>query len=572
MKNIDSLSLSPTLRRIAWWTCFLLNGAMLALMLYAILTGLPPVVFGKILKMKQIKPLFTLWFLSLLGLMTLNEEGPSKGFSKWGNLIKERAGKPYFVWLLFAVASLLFTWQQITEYYAIKINFLPFSFFDYMLYYFFHQKINYTGLLHGYYHFNNILYLLAPLWKLIPSSKILILLYGPLAAASVFPLWAICKNRLKSPLLCFLTVFLYFNYRFLQNLLQMNFSIEVLYPLFIFSAVYFAIQKQWLLYYVMIFLELLVKEDSFIYAVAIGTLVLFLNRKSGSLLGFTKQAWHGPITMIASVFYFFFLTRIFDGWTGNTVIEHSSMNNYAGYIGVNTTPSQLVRYLILHPQIIFDIYLGSPDKWKTYSKLFAHLGFIPFLSPSVLLIAMPLFPLFLHATGRDTDFFQLNYHYGAAVIPFVFIAFVFGLSNLSQKIKGKTQKNLFYLLGIALILLNGGFYRTEHFTRENLKTIHLVKMIPSGANLVTHGHLLPYAGYRQFNYYFAEPFELSYHPYHTPFINADYYYFDDTVNPYPMGKAYFDQKIAALQKNPRYAVLYEDTHRLLFKRLPSTKP
>ncbi len=174
--------------------------------------------------------------------------------------------------------------------------------------------------------------------------------------------------------------------------------------------------------------------------------------------------------------------------------------------------------------------------------------------------------------GIYSFFFPLNFHFGASVIPFVFIAFVFGLSNLAQHIRNAKQKLLFSLFCVVLLLLNGGYYRTERFTRENLKTINLVKRIPSGTNLVTHGHLLPYAGYRNLNYYFAQPFELSYHPYHITFINADYYYFDDTVNPYPMDKNYLDEKIAALKKDARYAVLYEDAHRLLFKRFRPVRP
>ena len=468
------------------------------------------------------------------------------------------AAKPRALWILFGLGAVLFTWQQITEYLALEINFLPFSFYDYMLYYYFHGKIHYTGLLHTYYHVNNILFLLAPLWKIFQSPLLLILIYGPLAALAVFPLYAIAKERFKEALPALFTAFLYLNYRYLQNVLQMNFSVEIFYPLFIFWALAAALKSQWGFYYLALILGLSVKEDSFLYFSAIGLLVMLLPKKETG----GAARIHGAVTLLLSGLYYLFITRLFMPWTGNTLLSQD-FNNFQGH---GVSEGEIIKNLMKEPGRILFIFFGAREKLRTYLNLFSRLLFLPFFSPSAVLILAPIFPLFMHQTGRDTDFIDLRFHYAAAVIPFVFIAFTFGFSNLLSKLKGKKREGLLWGLMILLLLLNGGNYRTEKVTAQTLKSIHWARNIPQGKNLVTHGHLLPYVGYRDYNYYFATPFELSYHPAHQAYTNADYYLIDKVVNPYPMDKNFVETKIQSLKENPRYELVLEDSVRFLFRR------
>lgn len=542
--------------------CFLAAALTVLFMGYAILTGFPPEIGGHVLRLKNLKTPVLL-FLIFSGLTLLfHPSGPVPAFLAAKDQIRGAAGSPKTIWAIFIIAAVLLTWQQLTEYFAAQINFLPYSFYDYMLYYYFQGKIHYTGLLHNFYHANNILLFLAPLWKLFPSSLFLSLIYGPLAAAAVFPLYGFAKDRLGDALAAAFTCVLYLNYRYLQNVMQMNFSVEIFYSLLIFSAAWAAAKKNTPLYYLSVVLGLLVKEDSFIYFSGVGLWILIAGLWPQKKA--TGLSWaHGGVTIALSLGYYFFLTRVFMPLTGSNILS-GDLRNFEGF---GTSEAEILFALIKNPLLILNIYFNDPEKLKTYWNLLYRLAFLPLLTPAFFLLFVPLFPLFLHLTGGDTNFFNLRFHYAAAVLPFIFIAFIYGFSALLSKFKTARNKEIVLWGSILLLLgLNGGNYRTEKITAETLKSIHWAQNIPPGTNLVTHGHLLPYIGYRRYNYYFAEPFELAEHPAHGPYVNADYYLIDTKVNPYPMDARYVENKIRTLKEDLRYELVLEDSKRFLFRK------
>lgn len=500
--------------------------------------------------------------LALIVVYALFEpQGPIKGLGRLRDKLDTRLSHPAAIYILFAFYALLFAWQQLTEYLSLRINFLPFSIFDAMLYYFSWGKINYSGALHEYYHINNILYLLWPVWRLFKDPLVLILIYGPLASLAALPLYHIAKDRLKEPAIAFLIALLYLNYRYLQNILQMNFCIEIFYPLFLFAALDSALKRKWVRYYSFLFLGLSVKEDSFIYFTALGFLTSFLHQEKGHK--FLPSSWpHGLATILLSFAYFLFVTHIFIPMTGNTILK-GDLENFGSE---HTSAGGFFLSLLKKPALILDALFGSWEKGNTYLNLGYRLGFAPFFTPAALLVLFPILPLFLHNTGWDADFIRLHFHYAGAVIPFVFIAFIYGISNISTRISPSRRKDFLWIFFLILLFVNGGNYRSEKISKENLSSIRGARSVPEKANLVTHGHLLPYVGYREYNYYFGLPWENPEHPYFKPYHEADYYLFDFHVNPYPIDQGYLDKKVGELMRNPDYELIRQDLKRFLFKR------
>ncbi len=505
---------------------------------YCVVTGFPPEIAGVTLRLKNTHTPF-ICFLLLMGLSLLSHPGRLQKAEEWKHRILNFVSKPYAIWFLFGIYTLLFTWQQMTEYLAVEINFIPFSFYNYMLYYFFEGKINYTHLLHDYYHLNHILYFLAPLWRIFQSPVLLVASYGLIAAAAIFPLYGMAKQRVEDSLISFVVAFLYLNYRYLQNVLQMNFSVEIFYPLFVFSAGYFAVQGKWLAYYLAVLLGLLVKEDSFLYFAAVGVLVGLM--KNGRR--------HGIATVVLSLLYLALLVLVVVPITGSTILE-----------------GDLANFKSPHGHLLSNLTADLSVKVKTCFNLLYRLGFLPLFSPAALLVLFPLLPLFLHHTGKDWDFYELHFHYAATVIPFVFIAFVYGYSNVLKKFQGRAREFFIWTSCLILILINGVRYTSQNFTKEDIKSIQWAKSIPPHANLVTHGHLLPYIGYRKYNYYLAPSWEDAENEVHATYTNADYYLIDFNVNPFPMGKALVKEKKDELLANPSYELIREDGIRFLFKR------
>lgn len=523
----------------------ILDGVFLV---YLILTGFPPEIAGHSLPLKNIrKPFMALIGLVLAGLLLPPDR--KEKIKIWKEKGETFLSKPAAIWILVGVYGFLFLWQQIAEYLSIEINFIPFGFYDYMLYFLFQGKINFTNWLHGYYHLNNILILLAPLWYFSKSSLFLVVIYGFVASLAAFPLYGIAKKRFGEPVAPFFIALVYLNYRYLQNVLQMNFSVEIFYPLFIFAALFSAMTGRWLAYYGSVLLGLLVKEDSFIYFSALGLLVAFV----------AKPRRHGWITMGVALAYLLFLVKIFVPLTQSTILR-GDLKNFRGY---GSSPIEILSHLIRQPFLIVEILFGSEEKRNTWIHLLSRVGFLPLLSPAAVLIAAALFPLFL---GGAENFIRLRFQYAAAVLPFVFIAFAFGFSNLSRRVPCRWQKSFAWAVSLVLLLINGGHYGTQKIGAEDFKSIAWAKSVPLRANLVTHGHLLPYIGYRKDNYYFAPPFENPKHPAHEQYANADYYLVDFNVPPFPWGSGEVEEKLAALRGNPRYKLVKEDGIRYLFQR------
>ena len=538
---------------------FLLAVMFFAFMVYLIINGFPPEIVGHEIRIKNIRKPF-LGFLGVFFAALLVHPDPRTNFSGLKNNFTKFGTKPYAIWILFGIYALLFTWQQITEYYALEINFIPFGYYDYMLHYLFQGRINYTGLLHGYYHLNNIIIFLAPFWYFVKSPWLLVMIYGTLAASAVFPLYGIAKERFQDFLAPFVIAFVYLNYRYLQNILLMNFSVEIFYPLFIFSALYAAMKKRWMMYYPFVVLGLLVKEDSFIYFSTLGTLIYFLPESRESV-AFGRRR-HGLATVLISLLYLVFLIKIFMPLTGNGILE-GDLDNFKGQ---GSSMGNIFKNLGTDPVKILTVLFGSPAKWRTYFNLLSRLAFLPLFSPTVLFVLPAVFPLFLQG---DVNFVDLRFQYAAAVIPFIFIAFIFGFSNLQGKIPQVWKPYFPWGSCLLLVVLNGGHYVTRRISQKHLQSIAWARSVPLEANLVTHGHLLPYVGYRKYNYYFAPHYERQQNQAYEAYRNADYYLMDLSVPLYPLQKSDIEYKIQAFKENPSYDLVRQEEDRYLFKRRES---
>ena len=536
------------------WLTYALWAAALffaALIPVAFVHGFPFDPWGLgLLKFKSLRKPFELSFILFAAgvlfwprrgdlLAGLKEKGEALGRSPWA------------IWILAGVYFLLFLWQQVTKYLALEINFIPFLFYDYMLWFFDQGRFCFTGYLHGYYHTDLILLLLYPVWKLVQSGWLLHVAHPLLTALAAIPLYFWSRDRLKSPLLGLTAAFVYLNFRYVQNLLHVNFAAEVFYPVLIFSAVYFASKGRNALYYLSVLLGLTVKEDAVLYFGTLGLFFCFVRANRA----------RGLVTILLSVLYAVFLLKVFIPWSRSDIFLRSLKN----YPGLGSTPGDQLFNLVSHPWLFIRELVVPFEKVRTIFKLTSKLLFFPLLSPWFLMVIVSIYPLFFQSTGEGELFFQLSFYYAAAVLPFVFLAFVDGWGRIQERIPSKA-KAFFQGAVIALVVfLNAFNLRPVHFDRDDLKTIALVKSLPKEAVVVTQGHLLPYLGYRTWNFYMARPYEKSAKT-REAYFNADYFLFDFEANAYPLSGEELRRKAETMKQDDRWKVAYEDHRRLLLQK------
>jgi len=504
-----------------------------------------PKAFGT----KSLRKVFQLFFiLSFAGVLIhpKRREWCDRFFSSLTEASRGEGG----ILVLVGIYSLLFLWNQLTAYFSADIHFLPFSFYDYMLHYVWLGKVNYTGLLHGFYHANNLLYFLAPLWYLFKTPLLLVILHGPLLALGAFPLFLLTRRIFPESWVPLSVSFFYLNFRYLLNLLAMDFLVESFYPLLIFFCAYFVISGRRTAFWVSVLFVLLIKEDAPFYMLGFGLFLLFVRERRSYGLG----------AILLSLLYAVFLTKVFLPWTGSHILTASAKN----FSQTGGSPGEILKYHLTHPGVYFKHLFWSHEKLKTILKLLQSTFFIPLFSPWCLLVLTALLPPF--ARG-DVSFVDLRFHYSAIVTPFLLIAFVMGLRSLGRLLDRTGFREVFFrVFFLALIGVTGGNYATNSLRSFQLETIRQASQIPQEAIVLSQGHLLPYLGYRTYNLYFAEPFERTRNPYHEIYDNADYYFLARSVNPYPYDRAWVEKKIARLKGDPRLELLYDDGERVLLKR------
>lgn len=523
--------------------------AFVLLMVVCFFHGFPiPLLQGSPLRIKNLrKPFEFAVVFFLLGLVIHPQRDERLAFIK--KRISQVAGSPWAIWFLAGAYFLFSFWEQVTKHLALELNFIPFLFYDYMLWYFDQAKFCFTGFLHGYYHVNLILLLLYPLWKLVQTPWFLHVAHPLLASLAAVPLYFVAREKLKNPFLAFVTAFIYLNFRYVHNLVFVNFAVEVFYPLFIFSAIYFA-EKRWnALYYLSVILGLLVKEDSAFYFLPLGIFFLFSkeNRK------------RGLVTLALAAIYPLWVLKVFLPWSGSTILR-GDLNNYSK---LGRDMRSIVWNVATHPWILVKEFFLPTEKLETFFKVTSRLLFLPFFSPWILLVIAAIYPLFFQ--GGDL-FIELAFYYSAPVLPFLFVAFVDGWRRLQGLRFWREVPFVRWAVVVALVLLNGLNLRPLHFTRDDLKTISLAKGIPKEAIVLAQGHLLPYLGYRKWNFYFAPSYARR-KDIQEQYENPDFYLIDLEANPYPLSPEELTQMARTLKENPRYRVAYEDRRRLLLEKI-----
>jgi hypothetical protein len=111
--STESEMIPAILRKILDGVMLFLLSALSLLIVYGIVTGLPITIGGWVYKGKSFKTLcliaLALWALHCV----LDAEGPKRGFLKFKNRLEQAAQNPFAVWIVFVVAGVFFTWQQV---------------------------------------------------------------------------------------------------------------------------------------------------------------------------------------------------------------------------------------------------------------------------------------------------------------------------------------------------------------------------------------------------------------------------------------------------------------------------
>lgn len=353
-------------------------------------------------------------------------------------------------------------------------------------------------------HFSPILIFLSPLGLLKITWPILAVQAFALSGAVVVLYLLsrqISKNRLLSLLL---TLSFAFNPYTLQ-ITNFDFHPDILFPLFSFSIVYTLLKKKYLSAYLLFFLLMATREDSFLLVPPL-FVVAFIKLREKKF----------AVVTLASAFSYFLLVNLvvmpmIRGPHGAPITEHYS------YLGEDA--GHIIANALKNPFLVVSV-LWAHDSLGTLLKFFSSSGFIALLNPLILASSLPIF--LSHLLSNMPMRFTLSGHYPAEPLVSMYLAAVFSLAFVNGKIGAHRWLKfllplylaVFSLLSFSLLSPFPPSFAADlsRFTINSHTQLFfkLKNLIPEEVPVSAQSNLLPFFAFREKVYQFPRIADADY--------------------------------------------------------------
>lgn len=260
-------------------------------------------------------------------------------------------------------------------------------------------------------HFEPALLLLALLYRLGAGPQTLIVVQALGAALAALPLY-LAGRRLLPPASAALLAFAYLVSPTLQRGVDFGFHPDLFEPLAAFAALAALLWRRDRLFLLCVGALLLLKEDAFLVALALGWIALLRGRRRPGAMVISVSLAYGAVVLSLLM----------------PALRHGAASDLAeryGYLG--STPVRIGTGLILHPDRVL-AHLAAPTPALAVLVLLAAFAFLPLLAPELLVAALPAALVGLLSTHQQQR--ALDLQYGAPVLTLVTVAALFGLARV----------------------------------------------------------------------------------------------------------------------------------------------
>lgn len=374
--------------------------------------------------------------------------------------------------------------------------------------------------------FSPILLAFVPLYALWNSAIVLLVVQTIGIAISVFPLYWFARARLGQvwALLIALTFFLFPALQFV-NLAEFH-EIALAIPLLSY-ATFFLLRKKYVPFFICLAVTLLVKEEIALTVSMFGAFIFFVQRQR--LVGFA--------TMLLGAAWFVFLLQFLlpqfgqSGFGTGYYYFASGVYGTGRYDYLGNSLSAIISNLVTRPDLWLN-HLLIQRKIEFVLQLFVPLAFLPLAGPEISVLALPTL-----ATSLLSDYARqtlIEFHYTAALIPFLFFGGVVGLQRIIQwnripapivsaiMLATSFGSYYFYAPGPLAHRFDPTTYTMDNHAAQGRA---LLDQIPSNVQVVAQGAFLPQLTHRQRIFEFPD---------RHVFCDTDYVFADMTQDQYKM--------------------------------------
>jgi uncharacterized membrane protein len=273
-------------------------------------------------------------------------------------------------------------------------------------------------------HVRPILLLLAPLYRLWPDPRLLLVLQSAALGVAAFPLYAVARRRTGDARAALLVAYCYLAYPAVGFLNLADFHpVAFSVPLLFLACWAWLTERGWL-FWVAVLLTLSTKEEMVVPIAAWGMVSLLQRGKRRVGFGLVALAGVWAFLCFGVVIPHFNEGRPYRFWSLWSQLPVFSGQDGVGSGAGRASAATMALFLV---------------------HLFLPLGFLPLLGFRALIVCVPSLAYLL--LGGRPALHSVGYQYPAVLVPWLFLAVVQGL----RRVRHVTRRR-FYRLGLTFLL------------------------------------------------------------------------------------------------------------------------
>jgi len=366
-------------------------------------------------------------------------------------------------------------------------------------------------------HAGFIVFLIAPVYFVFRSPLTLLLIQSISLGIAAYPIYLIAKKELNRDI-GLAIVFIYLIYPVLGYVNLFEFHPQTLAIPFLILTYYYFEKENFKMFVIFMSLSLICQENISLIIALFGIYAFFIKKDIKWLL----------TPFLIGIAWFYIMVFKIIPYFNKDIIDFISIYNHIG----SSLPEALGS-IILHPIKIIKIMF----KWQKIVyllQIFLPVSFLPLFDLRIFIIA----PIFVqHLLSLRPSEYNINTHYAAELIPFIFISTIYGIKRILSfdRLKTGAIRRFFILFilvtGVVSSVCLGPQSRLIKYSRDFKKDIsdyikqNFVNKIPEEAGVVSTFEFLPKLSNRDYLYSFHHVvsgfYTLSNKPYVLP-ENAEY--------------------------------------------------
>lgn len=360
-------------------------------------------------------------------------------------------------------------------------------------------------------HFDPVLVLFVPVYKLWPDPRTLLLLQAVIVAAGAVPVYWLARRYLKHGAMALAFAAIYLLFPALQAATIFDFHATTIAATFLAFSLWAMFEQKYRLLLVLAVLVMSCKEELSLHIVLLGLYVLFIQRRwrPGLLLAGGGLAWFGLANFVIIPAY---------SPTGDSI-------HLLRYDWLGRNMGEVVLAALTQPWLILGRVFGG-DRLGYWFRLTMPVAFTSLLDPLTLLLGAPTM-MINTLSAFDRQYFLDFYHYSAPVVPFVVVSGIRGTARLAGWLaprlagapalvrEGGAVVAVVFAFGLSYHMLLGYTPLRLGFAWPRPAPHHqaaydMLRLVPPDAPVSAQNSLVPHLSRREKIYTFPEVQDAEY--------------------------------------------------------------